>query len=72
MGRELIYEIDCGEEDPFIVSYDVYDLADTFGIDILAEIVDSQNLVRVTVYDATTSDAIEMLNELRMDYARVD
>ena len=72
MGRELIFEIDCGEEDPFIVSYNVCDLSDEFGLDILTEIVDSQNLVRVTVYDATTSDAIEMLNELRMDYARVD
>jgi hypothetical protein len=72
MAKDFIYEIECGEEDPFIVSYDVYDLADEFVLDILTEIVDSQNLVRVTFYDTTDRDAREMLNELRKSYARVD
>lgn len=70
MVREFIYKIDCEDEDPLIVSYDVHELAEHFDLDIYTTVGDG--MVVVVVLNGTDGNAREMLNELRKPYARVD
>ena len=70
MVREFFYEIDCEDEDPLIVSYDVHELAEHFDLDIYTTVGDGRILV--TILNGTNGDAREMLDELRKPYARVD
>lgn len=70
MIREFIYKINCEDEDPLIVSYDVHELAEHFDLDIYTTVGDGG--VVVVILNGTDGSAREMLDELRKPYARVD